>query len=164
VLRIGLSIAGLTLVLDQISKWWALHALDPLQPVAVIPFLNLVLVWNRGVSFGLFDDGGSWTPWLLKLVALIIVAGLVWWLRRTDDRYQATALGLIIGGAIGNVIDRLVHGAVVDFIDVHAAGYHWPAFNVADSAICVGAVLLVFESLLAPGRKLEGQHERSSGT
>jgi len=120
--------------------------MQPPRVIPVLPFFNLVLVWNQGVSFGMFGDG-SVGAWALVLLAAGIVVALVYWLRKADSTLSVVSLGLIIGGAVGNVIDRLVHGAVVDFLDVHAAGWHWPAFNVADSAITVGVVLLLAESL-----------------
>jgi signal peptidase II len=150
-LPLGLGIAGLIVVLDQLSKWAILTLLD--DPVAVTPFFNLVVAWNRGVSFGMFDSASALGPWLLSGLALVVVVALLFWLRRADHPFVAVALGLIIGGALGNVIDRLRFGAVVDFLDVHGFGYHWPAFNVADSAICVGAVLLLVDGLLAPRRQ-----------
>ena len=147
----GLVVAGLVIVLDQLSKWAILMFLD--DPTAVTPFLNLVVVWNRGVSFGMFDTAGALGPWLLSGLALAVVAALVVWLRRVKHSLAGVALGLIIGGALGNVIDRVRFGAVFDFLDFHAYGYHWPAFNVADSAICVGAALLLLDGLLAPRRQ-----------
>ena len=147
----GLVIAGLVIILDQLSKWAILMLLE--DPIAVTPFLNLVVVWNRGVSFGMFDTAGALGPWLLSGLALAVVAALVFWLGRIEHSLAGAALGLIIGGALGNVIDRVRFGAVVDFLDFHAYGYHWPAFNVADSAICVGAALLLLDGLLAPRRQ-----------
>ncbi|MEM9683195.1 MAG: signal peptidase II, partial [Pseudomonadota bacterium] len=111
-----------------------------------------VLVWNRGVSFGMFGTDSPWGPVLLSALALIISACLVIWLRRVEERFLAAAIGFVLGGALGNVIDRLQYGAVADFLDFHAFGYHWPAFNVADSAITVGVVLLLYDSLF-PARK-----------
>jgi signal peptidase II len=147
----GLVVAGLVIVLDQLSKWAILMFLD--DPTAVTPFFNLVVVWNRGVSFGMFDTAGALGPWLLSGLALAVVGALVFWLRRVEHSLAGVALGLIIGGALGNVIDRVRFGAVVDFLDFHAYGYHWPAFNVADSAICIGAALLLLDGLLAPRRQ-----------
>jgi signal peptidase II len=92
-------------------------------------------------------------PWLLSGLALAVVIGLLVWLRRTEHWLIAIGLGLVIGGALGNVVDRLRYGAVVDFLDFHAAGYHWPAFNVADAAICIGAAVIVVDGLLAPRRQ-----------
>ena len=150
-LRLGLVVAGAVIVVDQLSKLAILALLD--HAVAVTPFLNLVVVWNRGVSFGMFASAGALMPWLLSGLALAVVVALGFWLRRVEHPLAGAALGLIIGGALGNVIDRVRFGAVVDFLDFHALGYHWPAFNVADSAICVGAALLLVDGLLAPRRQ-----------
>jgi signal peptidase II len=149
-LRLGLAVALATLALDQLGKWAALAWLDPgSPPLRVTPFFNLVLVWNRGVSFGMLNSGGAFAPWLLSGLALAVVVGLVIWLRRSDQLLTGLGLGLVIGGALGNVIDRIRFGGVVDFLDFHLAGYHWPAFNLADAGICVGAVLMLADGLLA---------------
>tara|TARA_R110002072_G_scaffold94449_1_gene208671 strand:+ start:440 stop:928 length:489 start_codon:yes stop_codon:yes gene_type:complete len=146
--RQGLGLAFLVIVLDQISKWWVLtDIMNPPRVIEVTPFANLVLVWNRGVSFGLFNTRSDYGPWILAAVAVGVSAILAVWLFRGPERIVGWGIGLILGGALGNVIDRLVHGAVVDFVDLHVAGAHWPAFNVADSAITVGAVLLILDSL-----------------
>ncbi|MEZ5935539.1 MAG: signal peptidase II [Alphaproteobacteria bacterium] len=153
-LRNGLFIALLVIVLDQITKWIALTGVGfGADPIAVTSFFNLVLVWNRGVSFGMFNEAGAAGPWILSGLAIVVVLGLLYWLRQAEARLTVTALGLVIGGALGNVIDRFRFGAVVDFLDVHIAGYHWPAFNVADAAICVGAGLLLLDGLLSPQRQ-----------
>jgi signal peptidase II len=149
-LRQGLAIAGLVIVLDQLTKWAILTWLE--RAIALTPFFNLVVVWNRGVSFGMFDSASSLGPWILSGLALAVVVLLLGWLRRVDHPITAAGLGLIIGGAIGNVIDRVRFGAVIDFLDFHALGWHWPAFNVADSAICVGALLLLVDGLLMARR------------
>jgi len=147
-LTTGLLIATIVCVLDQASKWWVLlDIMSPPDPIEVLPVFNLVLVWNRGVSFGLFAAGDPMAKWFLIAVAVVIVVALSVWLRRAQSRLVVSAIGLIVGGAAGNVIDRLVHGAVVDFLDFHVAAYHWPAFNIADSAITVGAALLILDSL-----------------
>lgn len=147
-MRPGLGIAGLAFVLDQISKYWILeHVMAPPRAIEVTPFFNLVLAWNKGVSFGMFNDHSDYGPILLTILALAISAALLVWMYRADDRLTVMALGLIVGGALGNVIDRVRFGAVTDFLDVHAFGYHWPAFNVADSAVCVGAAILIGSSL-----------------
>jgi signal peptidase II len=144
-LRIGLVAAALTLVLDQLSKCWILESvMDPPRLIAVAPFFNIVLVWNRGVSFGLF---GGEAPWLLLAVAAAIIVVLLVWLTRARRRPLALALGLVIGGALGNAADRMVHGAVMDFLDFHAGGIHWPAFNIADSAITIGVALMLLDGL-----------------
>jgi signal peptidase II len=154
VVRLGLTAALVLLVLDQLTKWVALDLLDlGAQPIVVTPFLNLVMVWNRGVSFGMLDSVGTLAPWLLSALALAVVAGLLFWLRRSEHALMAIGLGLVIGGALGNVIDRVRYGAVIDFLDFHVAGWHWPAFNLADAGICVGAGLIVVDGLLAPRRQ-----------
>ena len=153
-LRRGLLIAVLVIAFDQLTKWIMLTGLDlETRSIAVTSFFNLVLVWNRGVSFGMFNDAGSAGPWILSGLAIAVVVGLLFWLRQAEGWRSVTALGLVIGGAIGNVIDRFRFGAVVDFLDVHVAGYHWPAFNVADAAICIGAGLLLLDGLLSPERQ-----------
>ena len=155
-LRRGLLIALCVIALDQAAKWWILRSvMNPPQLVEIMPMFNLVLTWNRGVSFGLFDAGSSAGPWILSGVALLIVGILIFWLRGAEGKLVSVAVGFIAGGAIGNVIDRIVHGAVVDFLDVYWGSYHWPAFNVADSGITVGAILLVIDSLFS-GRAQKG--------
>ena len=153
-LQRGLLLAIVVIVADQITKWLMLDFLDlEVNPIVVTSFFNLVLVWNRGVSFGMFNEAGAAGPWILTAVALLVVLGLLYWLRQAEGWYMVVGLGLVIGGALGNVIDRIRYGAVVDFLDFHIAGYHWPAFNVADSAICIGAGLLLIDGLLSPARQ-----------
>jgi signal peptidase II len=152
--RLGLTVALLLLGFDQLTKWAALDLLDlQARPIAVTPFFNLVMVWNKGVSFGMLNSLGPLAPWLLSGVALAVVIALLFWLRRSENAVMATGLGLVIGGALGNVVDRVRYGAVVDFLDFHVAGWHWPAFNLADAGICVGAGLIVVDGLLAPRRQ-----------
>ncbi|MHA1107487.1 MAG: signal peptidase II [Alphaproteobacteria bacterium] len=149
--RFGFALAALVIVLDQLSKWWILEfVMAPPRVMPLAPFFNLVLVHNRGVSFGMFGSAPEWLPWALALFAVMISAVLAIWLWRTGDRLLASALGLVIGGALGNVIDRIRYGAVVDFLDFHAAGYHWPAFNVADAAITIGVGFLLIDALKSP--------------
>ena len=144
----GLAIAAVVILVDQIVKAIVLDYLGSGQrAVEVTSFFNLVLVWNRGVSFGLFAEDADAVRWALTALALGIAAVLAVWLARTDRAVLGVSLGLIIGGAIGNAIDRIRFGAVADFLDVHLAGYHWPAFNVADSAITVGVVTMLADSL-----------------
>ncbi len=144
-MRLGLWIAGLVLVLDQATKLLAEFWLEPYQPVSVLPVLNLMLAYNPGAAFSLLADQPGWQRWFFVVLALGVSVYLLWWLRTLPPgrRVEACGLGLLLGGAIGNVIDRLWLGAVIDFIDVHYAGWHWPAFNVADSAISVGVGLLL---------------------
>ncbi|MCW5729444.1 MAG: signal peptidase II [Alphaproteobacteria bacterium] len=144
----GLAIALLTFVLDQVSKLWLLGLMQRHQGfIEVTPFFNLVMVWNRGVSFGLFAANSSQQRWLLIGIAVFMVVVLLVWLVRSRDPWLAGGLGLVIGGAIGNVVDRLRFGAVADFFDFHAFGFHWPAFNIADSAIVVGVAILLLDGL-----------------
>jgi signal peptidase II len=152
VFRWGLLVAVATVVLDQLTKLVMLGVLEA-GAIEVAPFFNLVLVWNRGVSFGMLDASGGLAPWVLSGLALAVVVALVVWLHRTDHLLTGIALGLVIGGALGNIVDRIRFGAVVDFLDFHLAGYHWPAFNLADSAICVGAAIMLADGLLAPRRQ-----------
>lgn len=150
-LPLGLGIALLLLVLDQISKWWIVGSvMNPPRRIEITGFFNLVMVWNEGVTFGL-GNNVEWGRWLFAGLALVIVVVLIGWLRRATHLGVAIALGFVIGGAIGNVIDRLRWGAVADFLDFHAFGYHWPAFNLADAGIVVGVLLLVLDALV--GRK-----------
>ena len=153
-LRFGLWIAAAVILLDQATKWLIRDVvMAPPRSIPVTDFFNIVMVWNRGVSFGLFDNDSVWTPVLLSLLAVGISIALMVWLQRAEGKWLALGLGMVIGGAVGNVIDRAVWRAVFDFLDFHVAGYHWPAFNVADSAITVGVVLILAEGLFAKDRK-----------
>ena len=146
-LKLGLPFTLLSFLLDQATKWWILnHVMDPPQVIPVTGFFNLVLGFNTGVSFGLFGEAPAW---LLMAFILPMVAGLLVWMTRTDSRLTAIALGLVVGGALGNLLDRLRHGAVTDFLDFYVGAYHWPAFNFADVAIVSGVALLLIESVLA---------------
>lgn len=151
-LVLGLLAAVIVVAVDQATKWWIVNVLmQPVpQVVEVTSFFNLVLAWNRGVSFGTFSGGGAWMPYALTAVALAIAGVLLTWLWRAERWFVALALGMVIGGAIGNVIDRVRLGAVVDFLDFHALGWHFWAFNVADSGISVGVMLLLIDGLF-PG-------------
>lgn len=155
---IGPLLALSVLLLDQASKWLVLQTLDPYRPVTVTPFFNLVLVWNKGVSFGMLAGAGHASPWLLSALAAAIGALLVVWLIREPRPLTRLALWLVLAGAVGNLIDRVRFGAVVDFLDFHALGYHWPAFNVADSAIVLGAGAILADSLfVGAGRTHHGR-------
>ncbi|WP_338666201.1 signal peptidase II (plasmid) [Pararoseomonas sp. SCSIO 73927] len=149
----GLAFAALALAVDQTTKAAALAAAPALaQGVELLPFFDLVLVYNRGVTFGLLASDHPAGRWLLILLTSAVSIGLLVWLTRAQSRTQAAALGLILGGALGNLVDRLRHGAVTDFLDFHVQGYHWPAFNLADSGIVLGVALLLFGELRAPAR------------
>lgn len=147
-MRLGLSVALLVAILDQLTKQWMMGWLgDPYRVVEVTGFFNLVTVWNRGVSFGMFNAAGDAGPWILSALAVAVSIALGVWMRRAESRTLAVSLGLVIGGALGNVVDRIIYGAVFDFLDVHAFGYHWPAFNLADSAITLGVVGILVDGL-----------------
>ncbi|MDX1710923.1 MAG: signal peptidase II [Rhodovibrionaceae bacterium] len=146
----GLKLAAACFLLDQATKWLILENFSTADRLEVTGFFNLVLVWNRGVSFGLFNNAAAsqWQPLVLAALAVVVAVAMGIWLRRVHHRMTALAIGLVIGGALGNAVDRVTLGAVVDFLDFHAFGYHWPAFNVADCGIVVGAVLIAADGLL----------------
>ena len=146
--RQGILAAVLVLAVDQFSKWWLIGLLQAYpHGLAITPFFNLVPVWNRGVSFGIFNAGDGGQKFWLIGVAGVMTAALAIWLARVGRLVLAIAIGMIIGGALGNVVDRLRFGAVADFFDFHLAGWHWPAFNFADSAIVLGVAVLLIDSL-----------------
>ncbi|MGG5809856.1 signal peptidase II [Falsiroseomonas sp. CW058] len=162
-LRIGLTLAAAILVADQATKWFMLDVLR-LAEVRHIPLLalgpfgfDLTMVWNRGVTFGLLAGDSPWSQAALGAVALAIAGVLLRWLARAENRTTALALGAVVGGAVGNVIDRVRFGAVADFLDAHAFGWHWYVFNVADAAIVVGVLTLVADALLRPSPKAKDQ-------
>ncbi|MGB1540505.1 MAG: signal peptidase II [Rickettsiales bacterium] len=154
--RIGLVMALVTIVLDQLSKWFFLEVMRlPDASIDVLPIFKLVMVWNQGVSFGMFADEGDGRRWMLIIFSLVIVTVLFQWLRRATNWQAAYGLGLVIGGALGNVIDRLRFGAVADFFYFHYEKWYWPAFNIADAAIFIGVVLLCWEGMVSSGDKKE---------
>jgi signal peptidase II len=150
----GLAVAAVVAILDQLGKAAILahFAGRGFDGERIAPFFNLVLTYNRGMSFGLFNPGagagGGLNAVVFSIAAAAIVAGLVYWLSRVSSSLLAVAIGLIIGGAVGNVADRIRLGAVVDFLDFHVGPWHWPAFNLADSAICIGVAAMLLDSLL----------------
>lgn len=147
-------LAALVIVLDQLSKWLVLGSLQFGQTVYVAPFWNWVLTYNPGAAFSFLADEPGWQRWFFAVLAIAVSGWIALTLRRyAGERLLSLALALIMGGALGNVIDRIRFGAVVDFVQWHVAGYYWPAFNVADSAITVGAVLLVWEQLFLAKHK-----------
>jgi len=148
-----LALSALIVVADQITKYVAVQQLALNQIVAVTPFFNLLLVYNAGAAFSFLSDAAGWQRGFFIGIALIASAWIVYLLRRyPHQRRFALALSLVLAGAVGNVVDRMLHGAVIDFLDFHAYGYHWPAFNVADSAITCGAVLLVWDAFRPKAR------------
>jgi signal peptidase II len=147
------AIAAVVVVLDQLTKWLALAQLAPGQPIEVTGFFNLALAFNRGAAFSFLATAGGWQGVvfaLLAVAAALVISLLLW--RNPARRLFCGGLALILGGALGNLVDRLRLGAVVDFLDFHAFGWHWPTFNVADSAITLGAALLILDSFGDRGR------------
>lgn len=152
---LGLLWAAIALLLDQGFKIFMLYGLGfaglgPEAHIEVLPFFNLVMVWNHGVSYGLFPAHEAWGTSLLVTFQLGAVGGLTWWLWHTERAPLALGLGLVIGGALGNLVDRLVYGKVADFFHFFAAGYDWYVFNVADIAITIGVAALLYDALLRP--------------
>lgn len=151
----GLAIAALTAFVDQAHKAWMLYVYDigAKGVVTITPFFDLVLVWNQGISYGLLPQESPAGRWALILFACAASLALAVWLARQDSKLAAASIGLIIGGAIGNAIDRVVYGAVADFFSLHAFGLQWYVFNIADAAIVAGVVGLLYESLFRGHKK-----------
>lgn len=171
-LILGVSIIIDIIILDQLVKWWmteyVLRASTGQEPyglwqwmwsaperlgfvsVPVFPSFNLTMVWNEGVSFGLFQNAGIWP---LVIMTSVITCVLAYMMTRAKTNFEAISFGIIIGGAIGNIIDRFRFGAVADFFDIYVGSYHWPAFNIADAAITIGVVLLIIQSIFIKGNK-----------
>lgn len=146
---LGLSVALVIVILDQATKYYIMNSvLNEYGIISYTSFFNLVRAWNTGVSFSMFNNWGNWGVIGLSVIALSIVGFLIYWLYTEKIKLIQVSLGFIIGGAIGNVIDRIRLGAVFDFLDFHIGGRHWPAFNVADSFICIGATLIVIHGIL----------------
>lgn len=146
---IGLYLSALVVLIDQGSKWLVLDAISVVRKaIRITPFFNITLSYNKGVTFGTFNNFGDWMPYILLLVAIVVCLFLLRWLSHAENMREALGLGLVLGGAIGNIIDRVRFGAVVDFLDFHYAGYHWYTFNMADSAIVTGVGLLLLDHLV----------------
>lgn len=151
----GIVAAAIALILDQGTKLLMLYGLGfagmgPGDNISVLPFFNLVMVWNPGVSYGLFPASSPLGSAILALFSIIAVVALGWWLWVSDRLTLTVGLGLVIGGALGNLIDRLVHGKVADFFHFYGLGYDWYVFNVADAAITFGVIALLYDALLKP--------------
>lgn len=162
----GLSAAAMALALDQGSKLFLLYVLHfiemaPGEAVPVLPFFNLVMVWNPGVSYGLFPARGLLGTAALAVFSLAAVAALTWWLWRASRRVLAIGLGLVIGGALGNLVDRLIYHRVADFFHFYVRGYDWYVFNIADCAITVGVVALLYDALLRPESDVVGTNSQT---
>jgi signal peptidase II len=162
-MRKWLTLAAVIVVADQVTKYAIVQYLAGGKTVVLAPFLNLVLVYNPGAAFSFLSDAAGWQRGFFIAVALGASAWIVWLLRRySHQRVFALALALVLAGAVGNVIDRIFVGAVIDFVDAHAFGYHWPAFNVADSSITCGATLLIWDALF-PARSDAAQPRADAG-
>lgn len=167
VFALWLFVAILLVVLDQASKHWVLSNLALGESRMQTSYFNIVLVFNAGAAFSFLADAGGWQKWFFIVLAMGISAGLVLMLyqaifQATGEHVLPTALSLVLGGAIGNVIDRLRFDAVVDFLDFHVAGYHWPAFNVADSAISIGVALLLLNQFRQPAAESQPKPKESA--
>jgi signal peptidase II len=150
--EVGLIAAAIALVADQGSKLFMLYGagfaqMSPGVAVPVLPFFNLVMVWNPGISYGLFPASGRIGTIALVAISILVVGFLVWWLWRSTSPWLTAGFGLIVGGALGNVIDRLVYGKVADFFHFYGFGYDWYIFNIADVAITLGAIAIIYDVL-----------------
>jgi signal peptidase II len=153
--RLGWIVALVTLALDQASKLWLLFVFDlPVrEPVRLAPFLDLIVVWNRGISYGLFQQHSDLGRWGLVVFSVAAAIGLAIWMSRAGERFLAVSLALLVGGAIGNAIDRAAYGAVFDFVHLHWGTWSWYVFNVADAAIVAGVAGLLYDSLVLDRRR-----------
>lgn len=152
----ALIIALCILIADQITKLAALKYFAD-GPVEILPFFNFVLVWNRGISFGMFSNAHDYGPYVLVALSLAVMAGLGFWMARVAHKPLYIALACVIAGAFGNIIDRLRFGAVVDFLDFHAFGWHYPAFNIADSAIVLGIAFVMVDSIFFEPKRIKSE-------
>lgn len=137
--------ATLVILLDQITKFWAVKNLYLHFPIEITSFFNFFLTYNKGVSFSLFSSNAAHTPYLLSLMGILICIGIFYWLHKEENSFVKLGLSFVLGGAVGNIIDRLFLGHVIDFLDFHYQGTHWPAFNIADSFICLGAFIIFIQ-------------------
>jgi signal peptidase II len=143
---LGLSL--LAVLLDQITKLWVAHDMQLFQSIEILPYFRLTYVHNTGAAFSFLSEAGGWQRWFFAALALVIGSVIAVWLTRlkAHETLLAVSLSLVLGGAIGNLIDRLAYGYVIDFLDIYVQSWHWPAFNIADSAITLGVVLMLLES------------------
>ncbi len=143
-----LGISGLIVVIDQITKLWIDSSMRLFESIPLTSFFNLTYVHNTGAAFSFLSEAGGWQRWFFALLALVISGVLIVWMVRLKqhERLMAAALSLVLGGAIGNLIDRVAYGYVIDFLDFYYQSWHWPAFNVADMAICLGVFLMLLEN------------------
>ena len=156
----GMACGGAIFLLDRLTKNWVfdLISISPRGYLEVAPFFNIILILNKGISFGLFQSRGE-GKWILLAAASAITVALAIWLWRIERRRLALAVGAVIGGAVGNLFDRLQYGGVADFLDFHILGYHWPAFNVADGAITIGVAFIILDSYLESRSENDGGND-----
>lgn len=153
--KLGLFLAALTFAFDQLSKFWILRIvnLDEREPIQVTPFMDLAMAWNRGVSYGFLETR---VQAALIVLSLVISVVLLNWLAKAREPLQAAAIGIIIGGAMGNVLDRLLHGAVADFVLLHWGNWTWYVFNIADLAIVAGVAIMLYDAFFSGNRDENG--------
>lgn len=152
-----LSLSLVIIIIDQLTKQWAINTLSYGHPTGLLPSVNFTLLHNTGAAFSFLADAGGWQRWLFMGLAIVISVGLIIWLLRLSVQQLglAIALALILGGALGNLIDRVVYGYVIDFIDIYYHSWHWPSFNIADSAITIGVTILLIDALFFGDKKDE---------
>ena len=145
-----LSLTVLILIADQITKQLVVQNMDLYERIEILPFFNLFYIHNLGAAFGFLNDQPGWQRWFFSIITSLVSLGILFWLNKLkpSQKLLTIALVCILGGALGNLYDRVVFGYVIDFIDWHAAGYHWPSFNIADMAISLGALLLIIDSFI----------------
>jgi signal peptidase II len=159
-LALWLLAAAVVALLDQLTKQLVLRTMQPADSIVVAPFVKLVLWFNRGAAFSFLADGEGWQRLFLIGVALVAVVVIVWLLsRHRTELLFCAGLMLVLGGALGNLWDRVLHGHVIDFVLLHAGGYHWPAFNLADSAITVGAAMIIIDGFRHGGKQTVSESE-----
>lgn len=151
-------LSAIILVADQVTKWMIVDSIELYERVPVMNLLDITHLRNTGAAFSFLSDAGGWQRWFFIILAILVSALVVVWMSRLPARgksWLCVALALVVGGAVGNVVDRILFGFVVDFISVHYSGWYFPAFNVADSAITVGAVILLIESIVAGDGRID---------
>ncbi|VAW06148.1 Lipoprotein signal peptidase [hydrothermal vent metagenome] len=161
--RLGLVIAICVLAIDRASKWWVINILElpKIQMVQILPIFNLQWAENRGISFSMLTADSDLGRWALVALTALIATGLVIWLRTVQTRLLAIAIGLVIGGAAGNIYDRAVYGYVADFFQFHTGNWSFAIFNVADSCISIGAALLIWDSFFGPDSRKKPVNKKS---
>lgn len=153
-------------LLDQASKWWIIDSLALFDQIKLLPVFNITHVHNTGAAFSFLSDAGGWQRWFFTVITTVVSVLLLWWLKKTPRQHKllGMAYSLVLGGAIGNLYDRVSYGYVEDFIHVFYQNWHFPAFNIADSAITLGAVLLIYDAFTTPGKPAEKSPGKSAKT